>query len=508
MTRLFLIFLLVNFACSANIFFFNPLCSKSHFIWNYALISGLIAKGHNVTFFDAFAKQMPESDLYHPVDYKYYTVKGEPDEFPDGNIAVQIPHFMILVDEMCDFLYKSENLDSILLNKDKYKFDLIIIDITILPCAVASLHAFPDIPVVGVTPFLLAPEFSHIFGNNLQPAYIPHFFSHFADDMTFMERVYNFLATYGTEFGYYVYWNKYEEAAKKKYGSEHAPYMKNIDRISLLLSNTNPLLHYPQPLPPNIIPVGGLQAKPAKKLPLDLQKILEDSKDGVIVFSLGTNMRSDKFPVEKRESLLAAFSQLNQTVLWKYESELEDLPKNVIVRKWLPQNDVIAHPNVVLFIGHGGALSTQEALYHGVPIIGIPFFLDQFINVKTLQQKQRGALLEYKTMTSKQIVDTIREVINNPIYRKNVKQVSERFRSLPLKPLDVAVQWVEYSLKHNGTSFLNLKSRHMNFLQFTCLDVVLFLVGVVIAVCWIVAFFAHKIFILVCNKSSQKKKSD
>lgn len=86
--------------------------------------------------------------------------------------------------------------------------------------------------------------------------------------------------------------------------------------------------------------------------------------------------------------------------------------------------------------------------------------------------------------------------------------MSERFRSLPLKPLDVAVQWVEYSLKHNGTSFLNLKSRHMNFLQFTCLDVVLFLVGVVIAVCWIVAFFAHKIFILVCNKSSQKKKSD
>lgn len=121
--------------------------------------------------------------------------------------------------------------------------------------------------------------------------------------------------------------------------------MKNGDRISLLLANTNPLLDYPQPLPPNIIPVGGLQAKPAKMLPQvkkflflksvlrstnlrnsndltkiftffkDLQKILDDSKEEVIVFSLGTNMRSDKLTPERRKTLLNAFKQLKQTVL-------------------------------------------------------------------------------------------------------------------------------------------------------------------------------------------------
>lgn len=135
------------------------------------------------------------------------------------------------------------------------------------PCAVAVLHAFPNIPVVGVTPFLLPPEYSHIFGNNLQPAYIPQYFSCLTDNMSFMERLFNFLATYGPEFGCYKYWDEFEKVAVKKYGPKYAPYMKNIDRISLLLSNTNPLLDYPQPLPPNIITVRGLQAKPAKQLP-------------------------------------------------------------------------------------------------------------------------------------------------------------------------------------------------------------------------------------------------
>lgn len=93
-------------------------------------------------------------------------------------------------------------------------------------------------------------------------------------------------------------------------------------------------------------------------------------------------------------------------------------------------------------------------------------------------------------------------------YRKNVKELSERFKSLPSKPLDTAVDWIEYSLKHNGTSFLNLKSRHMSFLQYTCLDVILFLMGVVVAICWIVEFSIHKILNLLCNNLKQKKKCD
>lgn len=36
---------------------------------------------------------------------------------------------------------------------------------------------------------------------------------------------------------------------------------------------------------------------------------MDNSKDGIIVFSLGTNMRSDKISPEKRKTLLEAFKQ-------------------------------------------------------------------------------------------------------------------------------------------------------------------------------------------------------
>jgi len=36
-----------------------------------------------------------------------------------------------------------------------------------------------------------------------------------------------------------------------------------------------------------------------------------------------------------------AIAEIPQKVLFKYEEELEDKPKNVMTRKWLPQRDIL-----------------------------------------------------------------------------------------------------------------------------------------------------------------------
>ena len=56
------------------------------------------------------------------------------------------------------------------------------------------------------------------------------------------------------------------------------------------------------------------------------------------------------------------------------------LGDNVKVSSWLPQNDILGHPKTRLFIGHAGMNGMLEAAYHGVPMICVPFFGDQFDN--------------------------------------------------------------------------------------------------------------------------------
>lgn len=69
---------------------------------------------------------------------------------------------------------------------------------------------------------------------------------------------------------------------------------------------------------------------------------MDSAKDGVIYFSLGSNFKSLDLKPEIKKTLVNAFRQLDQLVLWKYEAEtLSDLPLNVQISKWFPQTDIL-----------------------------------------------------------------------------------------------------------------------------------------------------------------------
>ena len=82
-------------------------------------------------------------------------------------------------------------------------------------------------------------------------------------------------------------------------------------------------------------------------------------------------------PEETKNKFLKVFSKLKQRVIWKWEGEMTGLSPNVRISKWLPQQDILGHKNIRVFITHGGLLSTQEAIYHGVSLLGLPLFADQ-----------------------------------------------------------------------------------------------------------------------------------
>lgn len=75
----------------------------------------------------------------------------------------------------------------------------------------------------------------------------------------------------------------------------------------------------------------------------------------------------------------------------------------------------IDHPNVKLFISHGGLMGILDALYTGVPIIGIPMFADQFSNINFIVQNECGLQLNYDQINERIVYETISAVLNNHV---------------------------------------------------------------------------------------------
>lgn len=67
-----------------------------------------------------------------------------------------------------------------------------------------------------------------------------------------------------------------------------------------------------------------------------------------------------------------------------------------------------------LFLTHGGGLSTQEAMYHGVPVVGIPFFVDQHVNMRKMVARKLGLKIDFQNITANNLLKSITEVLENP----------------------------------------------------------------------------------------------
>lgn len=71
-------------------------------------------------------------------------------------------------------------------------------------------------------------------------------------------------------------------------------------------------------------------------------------------------------------------------------------------------------------------------------------------------------------------------------YRENAKKMSAIFRDRMEKPLDKAVFWTEYAVRHKGAPHLSLLARSMPWYKKAQLDVYLFLSLIVLHILFIV----------------------
>ncbi len=102
--------------------------------------------------------------------------------------------------------------------------------------------------------------------------------------------------------------------------------------------------------------------------------------------------------------LLSVFATLEQRVLMRWDNpNLKDLPKNVFVSKWVPQQDVLGHRNTRLLLGHGGLNSLAEALFHEVPVIMMPLYGEQFSDAPKVKRMGYGMVLHWSELDEEKL---------------------------------------------------------------------------------------------------------
>ncbi|XP_066543750.1 UDP-glucuronosyltransferase 1A1 isoform X2 [Amia ocellicauda] len=340
------------------------------------------------------------------------------------------------------------------------------------------------------------------------PSYVPRFFTRNTDQMTFAKRGMNFLVSLLEPVFCKLLYYSYDDIASKLLHRE-VTVADIMSRASVWLLRFDFAFEFPRPLMPNMVLIGGINCAVRKSLPPEVEKFVNSSGEhGFVVFTMGSMV--SEMPLEKATQFVDAFRRIPQKVLWRYTGPTPDnLPDNLKLMKWLPQNDLLGHPKVKAFITHGGTHGIYEGICNGVPMVMLPLFGDQPDNVHRMVTRKVGVSLNIQEMTSNTLLEAVNTVIHDKSYKENMMKLSAVHKDRPVEPLDLAVFWTEFVMRHKGAEHLRPAAHDLNWIQYHSLDVIGLLVAVVIISSAMMVKCCTFCFKKCCRSStSLKKKAD
>jgi len=390
-------------------------------------------------------------------------------------------------------------------------YDIVILELFAAPCYLAFGRHL-KVPVVGTVASVFHDWLNEVSGNPANPAYIPSMFSPYDQNMNFKERLTNLFISKYLSWQMHYYTNSQLTFVKKHFGID-VPHIKDLyNDLSLYLVNSHHSLNGMRPTTTNVIEIGGMHLRDDDDpLSPEVQKWLDESKDGFIYFTFGSMVRIETFPKEMIQQIYASFEKIAPVrVLMKIakkEDLLPGLPKNVMTQPWFSQISVLKHKNIRAFITHGGIFGTQEAIYCGVPMIGIPLFGDQRINIQNYVNKKVAiSLNSVADITEEKLTSALNNILKDPSYRENVQKLSKVFLDRPTSALDTSIYWVEYIAKYGNV--LQSPALNLHWWQQDLLDIYAFILVVIITVLYIALFILRKLKKLLFGSRTCAKKDN
>ncbi|CAH0395981.1 unnamed protein product [Bemisia tabaci] len=512
-----------------KILVFFPMPSYSHQRAILSLTERLVSDGHELFVISPNAVPGLESHAnYTYVDVSFaYEYFGDPDKDKNKDEVAdlqtrfskwELPRTCVAVASIARKEFESEAFRHFIrrVETERIQFDVAIIETWFTPftCALTRLisGSTPIISMSTVNADIMAED---SLGSISHLSFVPAIFGEYTHRMSLWQKienwVYHFYLTRAMK-------NAMDPAARVYFRDNFGPSSERLvdgcwSNASLSIVVSNSVYSYPRLLGPNVIETGPLHLKPPGRLPKNLQDWLDGAEKGVIFFSLGSNMRSKSLPVVARDNLMKFFKELPKgyRVLWKWELDgrIPGQSDNILTQKWMPQESVLAHPKVRVFITQGGLQSFQEAVHYGVPTVGIPWFGDQeFIAAKMVDAGVGAQLLPSDLYSYEKIKAALDMVLYDKRFFKNMQRLSAISRDFTAQAMDKAVFWVEHVARHGGATHLRPATADTSLFQYFCLDiitVILFLSSLIMFATYKVSRFV--ILFMISNKLTKKIKN-
>ncbi|XP_032525863.2 UDP-glucosyltransferase 2-like [Danaus plexippus] len=391
------------------------------------------------------------------------------------------------------------------------KYDAVVTEwfLSDMEAGYAAVQQAPWILFSGV---IYHPHLEYLIDTTRSIPVHPTMIFHFPIPMSFLQRSLNTIIYVITKLDSikesFVHASLYDEwfsplAAAR--GVTLPPFSEAVHNISILFINSHPSYSTPNVLPPNAIEIGGFFVDETQELPKDLRNLVDGFRQGFIYFSMGSLLKSSNFPQKMKQELVKVLGELPFPVLWKYEEDIENLPKNIHLRKWIPQVSVLAHPNIKLFITHCGLLSSLEALHHGVPMLAVPVFGDQPHNADTATREGRAIRVTFDENLPENLQAGLKQMLSDDKYNQRAKYLSKLFRNRPVSPASLINHYIELAIETRGAQHLRSKAQLYSWYQLLMLDQLAFF-----SLVFYLIFKMIKMLILFVKKmfKNDKKKTE
>uniref|UniRef100_A0A336LDL5 UDP-glucuronosyltransferase n=1 Tax=Culicoides sonorensis TaxID=179676 RepID=A0A336LDL5_CULSO len=504
---------------AARILALFPTPSYSHQLVFRAVTQALVEKGHELVVLtpnpianNESAKNLKQIDVsfaYQGYFHKINYAASKEDNIP---ITSLLNMFTVALEEIMTTEIAHPEMQKILKDPSQ-KFDAVISEFI----GYTPMYAFAKhfkCPLIGITSTEPTYHEHRAIGNYIHSVVHPmNVFPNYKD-LGFIERF--FSVTLDIVMRLYfepLVYSLFDGVIDKNFG-DTVPRSRELARdVDLLLLNGHPALGFIRPVVPNTIQLGFLHVHRPQPLSNEWQTYLDKSKHGVIYFSFGTNVKTSNLKGGTVGMFLEAFKQLKYDVLWKCESgDVKGIPDNVKTTLWVPQQDLLAHPKIKLFITQGGHQSIEEAIDRQVPMIIIPMIVDQFANSKRVANKGAGIALNLNEITAESFKNDILEVIEQPKYKENVVALSKLVKDQPMSSIEKATWWIEYTIRHKGTKHLRYPGLDVPLYQYYYLDVIvvyiLIIAIILVTIRFMIRWFIRNLRNILGKFKREKRKRD